>query len=507
MTVNLKPEAKAVADLDAVCDDFESAFHDGEIDLDSDESVWLAPYLARVSPELASWLREELTALRDEWLSDQQRGTAAAPVGVPRESWDAVNQCSTCQFFSPDAKLLLAKQLQPREFAEGDHILRSGEAASGLFLITAGTIRVMGSGNVGPHEIDTDGAGSIVGEMSLLTSYPCSADVVAGTPVQAYVLPADQYRSLCEASPEIEIALSQLVSDRLGHRSQDALCGKTLAGYRLRNCISRGAMGVVYAAENESDGTRCALKMLRHRFIYNPQVRSRFDQEVDLLQQLRHPNIVAIRGHFIAYRTRFIVLDLYDGSDLHGLVGRGPMAESTARGLLGQLAAGLRYAHQQGVLHLDLKPANALVDREGRVAITDFGLSRLIESDSCDRDRVGTPLYMPPEQFLMADIGPHCDWYSFGCIMFELVAGRRLFEGRDTSKFLDDKLREPSPWWPNCDASDDYLRWMRSALQPSVEHRELDLDLIAQWARPVPELAALLAPTTNSSDADNEDRG
>jgi serine/threonine protein kinase len=217
---------------------------------------------------------------------------------------------------------------------------------------------------------------------------------------------------------------------------------------------------------------------------------SRFDQEAELLQQLQHPNIVALHEHFIAYRTRFIVLDLYDGADLRKVVRHhGPIRESVVRGVLGQIAAGLRYAHQHGVLHLDLKPANVLIDKQGHVAITDFGLSRLIESDGCDQECVGTPVYMPPEQFMMTNVGPHSDWYSFGCIAYEMMSGKRLFQDDESSHFLHDKLRLPSSTWPEVDASESLCRDLRTALHPMVEHRGLDLDRIATWAKPVPELA------------------
>jgi serine/threonine protein kinase len=196
-----------------------------------------------------------------------------------------------------------------------------------------------------------------------------------------------------------------------------------------------------------------------------------------------------MRGHFVAYRTRFIVLDLCDGADLRQLLRRsGPLGEEIARGILGQIAAGLQHAHRHGILHLDLKPANVLVDRAGQVAITDFGLGRLIESDGCDKEVVGTPLYMPPEQFAMTDVGPHCDWYSLGCMAYELLTGERLFGAEDSRNLLRQKSRIPSESWPAVSASEDYRQSIRTALQPLVDHREIDLDEVATWARPVPEL-------------------
>jgi serine/threonine protein kinase len=167
----------------------------------------------------------------------------------------------------------------------------------------------------------------------------------------------------------------------------------------------------------------------------------------------------------------------------------GPIDEPLARRVLGQIAAGLQYAHQHGVLHLDLKPANILLDHVGRVAIADFGLARLIESDGGDRDCVGTPDYMPPEQFMMMDLGPHCDWYSFGCIAYELLTGTRLFRSDESTQFLNDKLRSPSSSWPDVDASDELCGQLRMALDPMVQHRRLELERIATWAGLVPELA------------------
>src|SRR6056297_1314200 len=106
------------------------------------------------------------------------------------------------------------------------------------------------------------------------------------------VLSTDSYRELIARHPELEIALSQLVSDRLGGRRHDALSGKAIGGYRLARCINRGGMGVVYEAKREGSESSddVALKMLRHRFIYDDQIQTRFDQEAELLEALKHPN-------------------------------------------------------------------------------------------------------------------------------------------------------------------------------------------------------------------------
>jgi CRP-like cAMP-binding protein len=496
--MNVEPRASAIAELDAICDEYERAYRFDELSSVGDSAASLGPWLDRVEPELRTWLQEELLALRQEFQAssisrEEAQRRLEVPVGVDVDAWRAIAQCPTFHALSEDAILALAKSIQPREFRTGSVLLTSGEPSSGLYLIVEGRVTVISGEGANRHQLDTDGAGGVLGEMSLLTGHPCSADVVATKNVRSLELPVEGFNALRDEHPEIEIALSQLVSDRLGHRTLDALCGKSLGGFRLLRCISSGAMGVVYAAEDESDGTPRALKMLRHRFIYNPRVVSRFDQEAEFLRQLTHPNIVSLRGHFVAYRTRFIVLDLYDGADLREVIRQfGPMPEATARAVLGQIAAGLQDAHQRGVLHLDLKPANVLVGNNGHVAITDFGLGRLIEADGCDEEVVGTPLYMPPEQFTMTNVGPHCDWYSFACIAFELLTGERLFKADYSSQLMDRKLRAPSTTWPQLEASEEVQLLLRSALQPQANKRELALEKIATWARPVPELAAAL---------------
>ncbi len=493
-SIELTPEAKAIAELDAICDEFERAFRSGDVVGDVDALGNLEPWVERVAPQWQAWLREELTALRADLLSlpanPTDESAAEYPADVNAQSWRAISRCEAFADLPHEIKVALARRATPALFDAGSILLRSGEPASGLYLITAGRVQIAQGNDKLRREIDTDQAGGLLGEMSILTGYPCSADVRATTPVEAIVLSPAALDEVRELSPELDFALSRLVSQRLGHHRHDALCGKTLGGYRLRRCIGRGAMGVVYEADNES-GEACALKMLPHRFLFNADVVSRFDQETALLQQLEHPNVVAFRDHFIAYRTRFIVLDLYDGADLQTVIRhRGGISEATARGVLGQIASGLLHAHAQGILHLDLKPANILVNKAGRIAITDFGVSRLIESETEDQRLVGTPLYMPPEQFLMQDIGPPCDWYAFGCIMYELLTGQRLFPEDNQAELLDAKFRVPISGWPQVDgASDEFHEQLRNSLQPMGLHRSLALESIATWARPVPELA------------------
>ncbi len=504
--------SQATAAIEAVCQEFRQALLSGEVAACGSSTFDFESWLARVDPPLRPRLAHHLTHLQFQHLSaigetsDLMSTNLDFSLAQPMihaghshlvsnlsehdASHQVVFNCATLSRLPHEAKVALASQIQRREFAPGELLIQQGQPGPGLHLLQSGRVEVIDSASGQSTRIDFDGPGSVLGEMSLLTGQLCSADVVAVLPVVALVLPVEAFESLRCEFPELEIALSQLVSDRLGQRPHDALCGKTLGGYRLVHCISRGAMGVVYEAVDERDGQRRALKMLRHRFISNERALSRFDFEVNLLSRLRHENIVRTHGHFLAYRTRFLILDLCDGADLKRMqIRHRKLCEATVRSVLGQIAAGLKYAHQQGALHLDLKPANILVDNRGNVSITDFGLGRLIRSDGCVDSIAGTPSYMSPEQFKGVDIGPACDWYSLACLAYELLSGHLLFAEEDLAMMFNRKHYLASDIWPAMDISDELRGILHAALEPMVEYRHLDLDLLATWAQPAPELA------------------
>ena len=494
--MDLSSRTSELVEIDAICDRYERAFRQGKLPEDFDSG--LSEWLARIGPHSRALLRKELHAL---WLElSRQSGVHGQDGTTPREDAAtgsdelaaALKWISSFPTFDPlsaSAKQALASQLEPRKHPATSFLLRAGSRADGLYLITSGRAEVIVNDQDDRKRIDFTGPGSVVGEMSLITGHPCSADVIALTDVRSRFLCRSSLELLRECYPEIEICLSQLTSDRLGSRTVDALCGKSFGGYRLMRCIGRGAMGVVYEAEREEDRNRVAVKMLRHRFIDDVKAIRRFNQEGELMRRLQHPNIASTRDHFVAYRTRFIVMDLCDGSDLSKhLRHDGRLRPQQAMAVIGQLARGVQCAHDRGVLHLDLKPANLLVDRDGTIRITDFGLARLIDATAEHRSLSGTPPYMSPERFLSGRVSPAADWYSVGCIAFELLTGYRLFSQRDTERMMQLKLRGAEEQLEDIDPHSPLRPFMLSALQSLEEDRQIEIETIKSWARPVPEL-------------------
>ena len=339
-----------------------------------------------------------------------------------------------------------------RRSGAGETIIRQGQRGDALFVVIDGEARVTLRDHGGEaRTIATLAAGSVAGEMSLITQEPATADVIAETDVRVLVLPAAAFDALAAKNPELTIVLTNVVADRLGRGLVDGLGGKVLNGYRIVRTVGRGGMAVVYEAIEVATGERVALKMMSHRLVYQPGAHSRFEREARIVEPLTHPNIARMRGHFPAFRTEFIVMEFCEGVTLaEALVQRGAFPEAEARRVLGQLATALDFVHERGVVHRDLKPGNVMLSPDGRVKLMDFGLAkeerRATDETATQTGTVlGTPLYMPPGQMTGEESGPAIDVYAFACIAYELVAGTPLFEGRTTRALLQDKLTRKVP--------------------------------------------------------------
>ena len=226
--------------------------------------------------------------------------------------------------------------------------------------------------------------------------------------------------------------------------------GTVLAGrYRIVGLLGRGGMGEVYRADDLRLEQPVALKFLPHGLDADGERLARFYREVRVARQVSHAAVCRVYdvaeadGHF------FISMELVDGENLASLLRRiGRLPPDKALEIARQLCAGLAAAHEKGVLHRDLKPANVMLDGQGNVRITDFGLAGLAESLRHDDVRSGTPCYMAPEQLLGREVTVRSDIYSLGLVLYELYTGRRAFEGKSlaeyTRKHRDERPIEPS---------------------------------------------------------------
>jgi serine/threonine-protein kinase len=201
--------------------------------------------------------------------------------------------------------------------------------------------------------------------------------------------------------------------------------------YRILKRIGSGGMADVYLAEDEVLGRRVAIKILNERHAGDDQFIERFRREAQSAAALSHPNVVAIYDRGEAEGTYYIAMELLDGRNLKELiVARGPAPPKIVVEYARQILAALAYSHRHTIVHRDIKPHNVVVDGDGRVKVTDFGIARGGASQMTEVGSiVGTAQYLSPEQARGEAVDPRSDLYSLGIVMYELLTGSVPFTG------------------------------------------------------------------------------
>jgi len=198
--------------------------------------------------------------------------------------------------------------------------------------------------------------------------------------------------------------------------------------YRLLRRIGSGGMADVWLAEDSHLQRRVALKILHQRFAQDREFVERFRREAEAAAGLQHPNVVAVFDRGDVDGTYYIAMQLLEGRSLKAVIDQGLTPEQ-AVGLVRQVLAAAGFAHRHGVVHRDLKPQNAIVDAEGKVTVTDFGIARAGASEITQAGSVmGTPHYLSPEQAQGQEVTAVSDLYSVGVILYEALTGRVPFE-------------------------------------------------------------------------------
>jgi eukaryotic-like serine/threonine-protein kinase len=201
--------------------------------------------------------------------------------------------------------------------------------------------------------------------------------------------------------------------------------------YRIVRKLGAGGMANVYLAEDEVLGRRVAIKILNDRHAGDDQFVERFRREAKNAASLSHPNIVSIYDRGEAEGTYYIAMEYLDGRSLKELiVARGPAPVHLAIDYARQILAAIRFAHRHGIVHRDIKPHNVLVDAEGRLKVTDFGIARAGVSQMTEAGSIiGTAQYLSPEQAKGAPVDQTSDLYSVGVVLYELLTGVVPFSG------------------------------------------------------------------------------
>jgi eukaryotic-like serine/threonine-protein kinase len=224
--------------------------------------------------------------------------------------------------------------------------------------------------------------------------------------------------------------------------------GTRLGQYEVQDFVGQGAMGLVYRAYHVQLERTAAVKVLQS-MAPDPDKTARFRHEAQAIAQMRHPNIVNVYDFGEHQGTPYMIVEYVPGGSLADRLSQGRLQHAKALQHLRGIAAGLDYAHELGIVHRDVKPANVLLEKDDTPVLADFGLVKLLRGNSLKSMTgvtTGTPAYMAPEQVTGGNVGPPADRYSLASIAYEILTGVIPFDGEGIIELLYAQVhREPLP--------------------------------------------------------------
>ena len=243
---------------------------------------------------------------------------------------------------------------------------------------------------------------------------------------------------------------------------REDLTGRVVGTDRVEAIIGAGVMGEVYRAEDTRFCRDVAIKILPCAFTADPERLARFEREARLLAALNHPNVATIHGIEESNGVRALVMELVEGETLAERIARGPLPIEEVLAIARQIAEALNAAHEKGIVHRDVKPANVKITTDGTVKVLDFGLAKLETRGGLTSDLrqsamvpvgdtregliLGTAAYMSPEQARGRVVDKRTDIWAFGCVLYEMLSGRPVF-ARDTVSDTIAMILEREPDW------------------------------------------------------------
>ena len=275
------------------------------------------------------------------------------------------------------------------------------------------------------------------------------------------------------------------------------MIGQTIGTYRVLDKLGEGGMGEVYRAQDSALGRTVAIKMLPARTVNDPAALARFQREAQLLAALNQPNVGAIYGLVNSAQGPGLVLEFIDGQTLSDIIARARtgLPIEQVLDIARQIVDALDAAHERGIIHRDLKPANIKVTPDRTVKVLDFGLAKALGADTDERDAttsrsptitspaaltrdgviLGTVAYMSPEQARGRTVDKRIDIWSFGCVLFEMLTGRRAFAGETVADTISAVVSREPDWMLVQSAPTGVRTLLKRCLEKDPRHRLRDI--------------------------------
>jgi len=280
--------------------------------------------------------------------------------------------------------------------------------------------------------------------------------------------------------------------------------GRTLGPYRIVAQLGAGGMAIVYKAYQPAMDRYVALKIPSSSLLEDAAFRARFQREARTIAQLEHPHILPVHDFGEDDGIPYLVMRYVDGGTLRDLASRGLLPLERSIQLIAEVADALAYAHTKGFIHRDVKPANVLLDRDGTALLTDFGIAKMVEQTMALTGSVamGTPYYMSPEQVSDKPVDARTDVYALGVMLYELLTGRRPFEGETplavALKHVTDQLPPPRQVSPSLPEDAERIILKAMAKDPADRYQTA-----SDLARDLRRLLFALERAANSDVASN----